>query len=92
MRSQIDDSNNNYNNNNFKVEYIAATSIGVSAGFVSWILRGGSLMASFLSSVPLFREFDPLPIAMRNKKAVDKNKSKIEREKLRKKSADSMFG
>ncbi len=92
MRSQIDDSNNNYNNNNFKVEYIAATSIGVSAGFVSWILRGGSLMASFLSSVPLFREFDPLPIAMRNKKADDKNKSKIERKKLRKKSADSMFG
>ncbi len=35
---------------------------GLTAGFVSWILRGGALIASMLSSVPLLNRFDPLPI------------------------------
>jgi hypothetical protein len=33
-----------------------------SAGYVSWLLRGGYLSAAVLSSAPLWREFDPLPI------------------------------
>ena len=41
---------------------VAGTTVTFTAGFVSWILRSGSLMASFLSSVPLFKQFDPLPI------------------------------
>ena len=35
---------------------------GLTAGFVGWILRGGALFASMLSSVPLLNRFDPLPI------------------------------
>ena len=34
----------------------------LSAGFVAWILRGGSLLASFLVSMPAWRHFDPLPV------------------------------
>jgi len=44
----------------------AETAIGVtmsfSAGFVSWVLRTGSMMASFMSVVPLWKQIDPLPI------------------------------
>jgi len=29
---------------------------------VVWILRGGSLVASFLVSMPAWRHFDPLPV------------------------------
>jgi len=36
--------------------------IALSAGFVAWILRGGSLLASFLVSMPAWRRFDPLPV------------------------------
>ena len=36
--------------------------MALSAGFVAWILRGGSLMASFLVSMPAWRHFDPLPV------------------------------
>jgi Cadherin-like len=34
----------------------------LSAGFVAWILHGGSLLASFLASMPAWRHFDPLPV------------------------------
>ena len=36
--------------------------MALSAGFVAWILRGGSLVASFLVSMPAWRHFDPLPV------------------------------
>jgi hypothetical protein len=36
--------------------------IALSAGFLVWILRGGSLLASFLVSMPAWRHFDPLPV------------------------------
>jgi hypothetical protein len=36
--------------------------IALSAGFMVWILRGGSLLASFLVSMPAWRHFDPLPV------------------------------
>ncbi|MCB1760262.1 MAG: hypothetical protein KDI68_10855, partial [Gammaproteobacteria bacterium] len=36
--------------------------LSLSAGFVSWVLRAGSLMASFMSVVPMWKQIDPLPI------------------------------
>jgi len=36
--------------------------MALSAGFVAWILRSGSLLASFLVSMPAWRHFDPLPV------------------------------
>ena len=34
----------------------------LTVGIVSWVLRGGALLASFMSTVPLLNKFDPLPI------------------------------
>ena len=31
-------------------------------GLWRWVLRGGALLASFMSTVPLLNRFDPLPI------------------------------
>ena len=36
--------------------------VALSAGFVAWLLHGGSLLASFLVSMPAWRHFDPLPV------------------------------
>jgi hypothetical protein len=34
----------------------------LSAGIVTWALRGGSVLAGMLSSMPLWRGIDPLPL------------------------------
>ena len=39
-----------------------AASIGLSAGYVIWLLKGGSLLASVLSSLPAWQLADPLAI------------------------------
>ena len=39
-----------------------ATSVGLSAGYVVWMLKGGSLLASVLSSLPAWQLTDPLAI------------------------------
>ncbi len=36
--------------------------LSLTAGFVAWLLRTGSLLASVLSSSPLWRQFDPIPV------------------------------
>ena len=40
----------------------------LSVGFVSWLLRGEALLSALLSSMPLWRGFDPLVIMMRPKR------------------------
>jgi VCBS repeat-containing protein len=36
--------------------------LALSAGYVTWLLRAGVLSASLLSSAPLWRQVDPLPV------------------------------
>jgi large repetitive protein len=43
-------------------EVAAGFGISLTAGFVSWALRAGSMAASLLASMPTWRHFDPLPI------------------------------
>jgi len=43
-------------------ETMVGISMSLSAGIVSWVLRSGSLMASFMSVLPLWKQLDPLPI------------------------------
>jgi len=43
------------------------SSIGLSVGYVVWLLRGGMLLGSLLSSLPAWQILDPLPILARKK-------------------------
>ena len=45
-----------------RVASAAGIVAGVSTGILSQVLRAGALLASFMSVVPLWRQFDPLPI------------------------------
>ncbi|MGQ0667845.1 MAG: cadherin-like domain-containing protein, partial [Nitrospiraceae bacterium] len=59
------------------------TGITLSAGFVAWLLRSGSLLASFLVSMPAWRHFDPLPVlgaGGRDRKELDR-KARQEQER-----------
>ena len=44
-----------------------AASIGLSVGYVVWLLKGGSLLASVLSSLPAWQLADPLAILVGKK-------------------------
>ncbi|MGB5442060.1 MAG: Ig-like domain-containing protein, partial [Gammaproteobacteria bacterium] len=48
--------------------------LSLSAGIITWALRGGVLLASMLSAVPLWKGFDPLPIIARTRKNKDDEK------------------
>jgi hypothetical protein len=41
---------------------IAGFAGGLSAGYVLWLVRGGVLLSSLLSSLPAWRVLDPLPV------------------------------
>ncbi|HHJ15410.1 MAG TPA: hypothetical protein ENJ80_01810, partial [Gammaproteobacteria bacterium] len=51
-----------------------------SAGFLAWILRGGSLLAMALSSMPMWRWMDPLPILPISRRERDERKRKSQEE------------
>src|SRR4029079_3490501 len=40
----------------------AVASMGLSVGYVIWLLRGGVLVSTVLSSLPAWRLVDPLPV------------------------------
>jgi VCBS repeat-containing protein len=80
IRHQMDDSITS-SEDNIDVQIVLGTSISLTAGFVSWFLRGGALLTSLMSTMPFMNRFDPLPIlkSRRSKKQPifdnhDKNK------------------
>jgi hypothetical protein len=40
----------------------AVVTTSLSVGYVIWILRGGSLLTAFVSALPAWQAFDPLPV------------------------------
>ena len=44
------------------VALTTAATLGLSVGYVLWLLRGGVLLSTVLSSMPAWRMVDPLPI------------------------------
>jgi filamentous hemagglutinin family protein len=43
----------------------AVATVSISAGLVAWLLRGGALLSALLSSLPIWRGFDPLVVVLR---------------------------
>ena len=38
------------------------TSVALTVGALSWAIRAGGLLTSLLVGMPIWREFDPLPV------------------------------
>ena len=51
-----------------QAEAAAGVGISLTAGFVSWALRAGSMAASFLAAMPTWRNFDPMPVLASDEK------------------------
>ena len=64
----------------FVVEVVSTTGLGLLAGIVAYALRGGALLASMLSMMPLWVTYDPLPILAKKKR--DNKDQNIRREDL----------
>ena len=47
----------------------AGLTVSFTVGYVSWLLRAGYLSASMLTVLPLWREFDPLPVLSTTEKS-----------------------
>ena len=57
-----DDAKTEKNKDKLSAEAAAGISLSLTAGFVSWALRAGSMAASFLAAMPTWRNFDPMPV------------------------------
>ena len=75
LRNSLDDLQNEVADDNQFSRLIlgsaATLSLGLSAGYVIWLIRGGMLVASVLSSMPAWQIADPLPILTRKKEDPD---------------------
>ena len=55
-----------------------ALSTGLSVGYVVWLVRGGVLLSSVLSSLPAWRLVDPLPVLAYTQREPDQNRTEDE--------------
>ncbi|MCP4238440.1 MAG: hypothetical protein GY770_33535, partial [Aestuariibacter sp.] len=81
MQREMDESSNTETEVEIKVAL--GSTVGLTTGFIAWILRGGSLLASMMSTLPVLNKFDPLPILKTNREKIktrDKNSTENESE------------
>ncbi len=62
LRKQVQE---NINFNKMVVGSSLSVTTGLSIGYVIWLIRGGVLLSTVLSSLPAWRMIDPLPIVAR---------------------------
>ncbi|RKZ55185.1 MAG: hypothetical protein DRQ44_18120, partial [Gammaproteobacteria bacterium] len=63
IKQQIDENvSENISNVEFRAAAVSSSGVALTAGVVAWILRGGALMSSLISTIPLWKGYDPLPI------------------------------
>jgi len=55
------------------LDSIRMTSLALSVGAIWWATRATGLIASLLSSLPAWRNFDPLPVLGRNEEDDDQD-------------------
>jgi hypothetical protein len=67
-------------NNTLEVAF-KGTSFVLSAGFLTWALRGASLLASVAASLPAWQGFDPLPVLAAKKRDKKKKDEELVEEK-----------
>lgn len=66
LRQSLDSQREFLNEETISIERAVQTSVtvstGLSVGYIVWLIRGGALVGSMLSSLPAWRTLDPLPV------------------------------
>ena len=92
MNRDIDEDQSWKSHNQVEVQVILGSTAALTAGFVSWILRGGALLASMMSTIPLLNRFDPLPVLNSRGKEAEKTADNESDEKEKSEArVDEMF-
>ncbi len=74
------------------VQISTGTSLLLSAGILTWVMRGGALASALLSTMPVWQGFDPLPVLLARKRRRDKDEAKLRSKKILKESrVDQLF-
>jgi VCBS repeat-containing protein len=74
-RDMFDHRNEQVTSDGVVLQSATVSTFVLSAGYVAWLLRAGVLSASLLSSTPLWRQVDPLPVlSARGKKREQERK------------------
>jgi VCBS repeat-containing protein len=69
LREEIDESfDTELNSQSVRAKIVTVATASFTVGIVSYLLRAGSLVASLMSSLPLWRGFDPIAIYSGEKK------------------------
>ncbi len=89
IREQMDAEKDLLDQQDVEIEFVAGATISITAGFVSWVLRGGALLSSLLSSVSLFKQFDPLAVVFKDTKK--EGKAKTTNQKNKQDKVETMF-
>jgi VCBS repeat-containing protein len=61
-----------------KVAAAKSSGIVLTAGIVAWAMRGGALLSSMLSTIPLWKGYDPLPVLAYKDDDEDEDKVKVQ--------------
>ena len=80
----------------FQVKVMTGSTLVLTAGYLAWVLRGGSLLASLLGTLPAWFHFDPLPVLTSTKREQRRQKHHDEmaakQEAREYKGLDQVFG
>lgn len=76
MKEEIDDTENTEEVTFEEIVKEGAT-FSLSAGILTWALRVGSLLSTLLSTLPLWRWFDPLPVLSLSKEEREEKEKEI---------------
>lgn len=74
------------------IDVAQTTSIFIAAGLTNWYLKSSALLASVLSTLPLWSPFDPLPILALSRRERKKRKASAEAEREAENRAGSRLG
>ncbi|MFW5450085.1 MAG: hypothetical protein ACKE9I_00685, partial [Methylophagaceae bacterium] len=82
MRAQMDADSDRLKQEDIEIEFVAGAALSLTAGAVTWVLRSGALLSSLLTSVTVFKQFDPLAVVYKknnkNNEQKDDEDSKVE--------------
>jgi len=91
MSRHLDNDLSREKQNQVEVQVALGSTTGLAAGFISWVLRGGSLLASLMSTVPLLNRFDPLPVVKSRNKEDLSNTDNDDDQKNSESKVDEIF-
>ncbi|MDH5191730.1 MAG: cadherin domain-containing protein, partial [Gammaproteobacteria bacterium] len=95
MRNQLDGTESEEGKENqtkLKVAVTQGVTWSLSAGIIAWAFRAGSLLATLLSTLPLWRWFDPLPILAISEKERSERKEEMLKEEMEETNKDKKLG